>query len=225
MKYIYRLFLFMGVFLFLFRGSAEADLIAGTWNSDMAPHPDLGSWEIIYHGEPETGYIGSEVTSSGESPWGPWNSVGVITGQEVIGINIIPFDSMTIDVISSSENVTTFQFFDSNTYIWEGQTISIHTNTFDWNTTTLTFDYTGMLDGETVSYSEGLIYDITYVPTGYYATTIDSRYQEWFNADGQGGINIFTEMTIAPIPEPATMLLIGSGLIGLVGFRRRFRKS
>ena len=29
----------------------------------------------------------------------------------------------------------------------------------------------------------------------------------------------------APIPEPTTMLLFGSGLIGLVGFRRNFKKS
>lgn len=28
-----------------------------------------------------------------------------------------------------------------------------------------------------------------------------------------------------PIPEPTTMLLFGSGLIGLAGFRRRFKKS
>lgn len=28
-----------------------------------------------------------------------------------------------------------------------------------------------------------------------------------------------------PIPEPGTMLLFGSGLIGLVGFRRKFKKS
>jgi hypothetical protein len=28
-----------------------------------------------------------------------------------------------------------------------------------------------------------------------------------------------------PVPEPATMLLVGSGLVGLLGFRRKFKKS
>jgi hypothetical protein len=30
---------------------------------------------------------------------------------------------------------------------------------------------------------------------------------------------------IAPVPEPSTMLLLGSGLIGILGFRKRLRKS
>jgi len=41
------------------------------------------------------------------------------------------------------------------------------------------------------------------------------------NADGFFGPNLST----TAIPEPTTMLLLGSGLIGLAGFRRKFRKN
>lgn len=44
--------------------------------------------------------------------------------------------------------------------------------------------------------------------------------QTMFGPDG----DMETDAVGAPVPEPATMLLLGSGLIGLAGFRRKFKK-
>ena len=82
---------------------------------------------------------------------------------------------------------------------------------FDWSLGTVGQDKTYVFDSDDLDFLKISILD------GNFGLGFDPDCHYW-----NDGIELRVET--APVPEPATMLLLGTGLIGLAGFRRKFRK-
>ena len=57
------------------------------------------------------------------------------------------------------------------------------------------------------------------IPSVFVTRTVGEELLGYFNSD-----ETLVHLEVAPIPDPSTILLLGSGLVGLAGFRRKFRK-
>ncbi len=106
-----------------------------------------------------------------------------------------------------------------------------------WNAyTQIWADYGDGSDGDSFSFGEGfppfdsegeaLEYYDDYVLNIYLAQAADLYFyiNDWNSVDNAGS-SVTLDIKSTPVPEPASLLLVCSGLIGLAGLRRKFKKA
>lgn len=117
---------------------------------------------------------------------------------------------LNLAVDSTLQSQLTNLFF----YIQDPSDVGAKT-TINGNTVTTGYEFTGKSDGGSFFFGITLAENETLESIQWLVSSANDGY----------GLDDFSTVAAAPVPEPATMLLFGTGLAGLAGIARRRQKN
>jgi len=209
MRRFTRILLITGVIMLIFSGPALASLYVGTWDS-VSGDIETGIWEETLLGSyPE--YIGS--TSSQQSTGGQWSSTAVrgnSTYSDVYWDSSLGLFAQDF-VTTYSQSDYYFEFFDNGEYTAD------LTGTAEY---TIYFTTGGSYSGvSTITWQgEGIVNE----DTNFYVQCLATGEEDYNDGTSHYGDVGYAQLKLTTIPIPSAVWLLGSGLFGLVGIRRRF---
>lgn len=229
--------------------AARAELISLDPIANAGWYADDLTKTHLYIKDPVSGdYYYEWNYGQGVLPWNSLNGLVVDLGDSVL--DITP-GGITVDgwLIESGGDV----FNDPGSAIWKSMSLpkgsyelTLTSGAYNleaywgkdaWNAyAQIWADYGDGSDGDSFSFGEGfppfnsegeaLEYYDDYVLNIYLAQAADLYFyiNDWNSVDNAGS-SVTLDIKSTAVPEPASLLLVCSGLIGLASFRRKFKKA